>query len=149
MDSIANHPSAFRTVQLVNAPLKKSPSKVDLHKPESSVQTPKPLKRTQSKMDVTEPTPKAPASGLKRTQSKVDLTGSNVSRVPSTVRLVPPPRDVLPTTQDGNPSAKRVKRSETDDAATTRPPSRDDQPEAPKPAENQLYVRIASYLLCN
>ncbi|KAF1958412.1 hypothetical protein CC80DRAFT_30386 [Byssothecium circinans] len=154
MDSIANHPSAFRPVQLTNAPLKKSHSKVDLHKPELSAKTPNKLKRSQSKMDVTEPAPKAPASGLKRTQSKMevteqttripptplkrtqskmDLTGSSLPRSQSTVRLVPPSRDGRPTTQDGNPFAKRVKRTEVDDAATTRPLSRDGQPDANKP----------------
>ncbi|KAF2029308.1 hypothetical protein EK21DRAFT_67932 [Setomelanomma holmii] len=128
MDSIANHASAFRAdptrfKPVVGQPLKKSPSKADLEKPEASK-----LKRTQSKMDLAEPT-QAPASALKRIQSQMDLTGSSLPRSQSTVRLVPPSRDGGPMSRDGpadgNPAAKRVKRTEADDAATTRPMSRD------------------------
>lgn len=81
MDSIANHPSAFRAdpsrFKPVGQPLDKTPAKPE-------------------------------ASKSKRTQS--------------TVRLVPPTRE-----REGRPgpSAKRVKRTEADDAATTRPASRD------------------------
>lgn len=207
MDSIANHPSAFRAdptrfKPVVDQPPKKLPSTLDLSKPEPSK-----LKRTQSKMDVSEPT-QASTSGLKRTQSKMDvadcstskilptplkrtqskmdLTGTSLPRSQSTVRLVPPTRDSRPVSRDGpgdgkstlrrssyrhqkscnnswalqapcphlknlriasgrsqtafllsprqccansfipgNPAAKRVKRTEVDDAATTRPVSRD------------------------
>lgn len=129
MDSIANHPSAFRAnpgrFKPVTTFLKKSPSKIDLEKAESSANTSNKLKRTQSKMDVSEPTMRIPPTPLKRTQSKMNLTGSSLPRAQSTVRLVPPSRDGRPTTGDGNPFAKRVKRSETDDAATTRPASQD------------------------
>jgi hypothetical protein len=83
------------------------------------------LKRTQSKMDVTEPTSKTPPTPLKRTQSKMDMATSSIPRVNSTVRLVPPTRDGRPPTQEGNPFAKRIKRTENDDAATTRPTTRD------------------------
>lgn len=121
MDSIANHPSAFRADSsrfkpVVGQPLKKSPSKPDLAQPEPSK-----LKRTQSKMDLTEPTPaatgglkrtqskvdltettrKIPPASLKRTQSKMDLTGSSLPRSQSTVRLVQPTRDVRPMSRDG------------------------------------------------
>lgn len=145
MDSIANHASAFRAdpsrFKPVSA-LSKSPSKVDLQKPESSQAGSNKLKRTQSKIDVTESATKAPSLALKRTQSKIDLgeqttkipptplkrtqskmdmTGSSLPRSQSTVRLVPPSRNGRPSTQDGNPFAKRVKRTEMDDAATTRP----------------------------
>jgi hypothetical protein len=161
MNSIANHPSAFRTVQLVDKSLKKSPSKPDLHTSESSAKKSNTLKRTQSKIDLTEAAPEMPVSGLKRTQSKMnmmeptskipptplkrtqskmDLTGSNLPRSQSSVRLVPPPRDERPTTQDGNPFSKRVKRTEVDDAATTRPLSRDGQLEAKK----SLAVKAAT-----
>jgi hypothetical protein len=150
MDSVANHPSAWR--------LKKTPSKPDLPKPETNK-----LKRTQSKMDLTEsstkpaaalkptqskkelaepstkapvvqrPQPKTsaaesssriPPTPLKRTQSKADLTGSALPRSQSTVRLV--------ASQEGlnDPAPKRVKRTEVDDAATTRPASRDSNKEA-------------------
>jgi hypothetical protein len=132
MDSIANHPSAFRL-------LKKTPSKPDLPKPEANK-----LKRTQSKMDLAESSTKAPAmqrtqakpsaaepssrippTPLKRTQSKADLTGSSLPRSQSTVRLVPSSHD-----RGNDPAPKRVKRTEVDDAATTRPVSRDSNAEA-------------------
>lgn len=150
MDSVANHPSAWR--------LKKTPSKPDLPKPEtnklkrtqskmdlaeSSTKPAVTLKRTQSKMDLAEPSTKAPVvqrappktSGadpaskipptpLKRTQSKADLTGLSLPRSQSTVRLVG-------TNDNSNdPASKRVKRTEADDAATTRPVSRDADAEA-------------------
>ncbi|KAJ4361042.1 uncharacterized protein N0V89_001611 [Didymosphaeria variabile] len=139
MDSIANHPSAFRALQ-------KSSSKVDLSKAESSTKTPNTLKRTQSKMDLLESMPKAPTSALKRTQSKMDvaetttkiaptplkrtqskmdMAGSSLPRSQTTVRALPPSRDGPRPTQEDNPFAKRVKRTETDDAATARPTSRD------------------------
>lgn len=146
MDSVANHPSAWR--------LKKTPSKPDLPRPEtsklkrtqskmdlaeSSTKPPTALKRTQSKMDLAEkapavrPQPKTsaaesssriPPTPLKRTQSKADLTGSSLPRSQSTVRLI--------SAQEGSndPAPKRVKRTEVDDAATTRPASRDSNAEA-------------------
>lgn len=150
MDSVANHPSAWR--------LKKTPSKPDLPKPEtnklkrtqskmdlaeSSKKPAAALKHSQSKTDLAEPTTKAPAvqrpqpktsaaessskippTPLKRTQSKADLTGSGLPRSQSTVRLV--------ASQEGSsdPAPKRVKRTEADDAATTRPASRDSNAEA-------------------
>lgn len=143
MDSVANHPSAWR--------LKKTPSKPDLPKPEagklkrtqskmdlaeSSTKPAVALKRTQSKMDLAEPSTKVPAvqrpepaskippTPLKRTQSRADLTGSGLPRSQSTVRLV--------ASQEGSndPAPKRVKRTEVDDAATTRPASRDGNTEA-------------------
>ncbi len=144
MDSIANHASAFRAdptrfKPVVGQPLKQSPSRTDLSKPqanhqlkrkESKMEITMPstksatgLKRTQSKMDLAESSSKIPSASLKRTQSKMDLTGSSLPRSQSTVRLVPPTRDVRPTSSDGDPNqtAKRVKRTEKDDAATTRP----------------------------
>lgn len=158
MDSIANHASSFRAdptrFKPANVTLKKSPSKVDLLKPEVSQKGLNKLKRTQSKMDLAESSTKTPASGLKRTRSKMnaaepatripptplkrtqpktDVTASSLPRAQSTVRLVPPSRDGRPPTQNG-PAAKRVKRTETDDAASTRPVSRDGKPEAGTPA---------------
>ncbi|CAI6333082.1 unnamed protein product [Periconia digitata] len=155
MDSIANHPSSFRTVQLVNTPLKKSSSRADLSKPESSGTANNKLKRTQSKMnlldtvtkgagpalgritsntDTEELQPKVAFTPLKRTQSKTDLGGSSLPRFQSTVRMVPPSRDGRPLSRDNdNPFAKRVKRTENDDAATTRPASRSGRSEASKP----------------
>lgn len=151
MDSVANHPSAWR--------LKKTPSKPDLPKPEtnrlkrtqskmamaeSSTKPAAVLKRTQSnevdpaepstrapvvqrpqpKASATEPASKIPPTPLKRTQSKVDLVGSSLPRSQSTVRLV--------ASQEGSndPAPKRLKRTEVDDAATTRPASRDANIEA-------------------
>jgi hypothetical protein len=77
MDSIANHPSAFRAdptrfKPAVAQPLKKSPSKPDLAKPETSK--------------------------LKRTQSKIDLVGSSLPRSQSSARPVPHGR---PMSRDG------------------------------------------------
>ncbi|KAF3006744.1 hypothetical protein E8E13_009795 [Curvularia kusanoi] len=150
MDSVANHPSAWR--------VKKTPSKPDLPKPEpnklkrtqskldlaeSSTKPAAALKRTQSKMDLAEsstkpaaaqnPQPKTgaaeslsriPPTPLKRTQSKVDLTGSSLPRAQSTVRLVAPQQNA------NAPAPKRVKRNEGDDAATTRPAPHDNNAEA-------------------
>ncbi|PVH99749.1 hypothetical protein DM02DRAFT_564018 [Periconia macrospinosa] len=149
MDSIANHPSSFRTVNLVDTSLKKSPSKADLNKPSSSGTLTNKLKRTQSKMDLSGSSPalerkvsktdtkdatsKIASTPLKRTQSKMDLAGSSLPRSQSTVRMVPPSRDGRPATQDdNNPFAKRIRRTENDDAATARPVSRSGQAEASK-----------------
>ncbi|OAG06280.1 uncharacterized protein CC84DRAFT_1217528 [Paraphaeosphaeria sporulosa] len=149
MDSIANHPSAFRAKAL-----QASSSKPDLTKAETSAKTPNTLKRTQSKMDLLESMPKAPASALKRTQSKVDVAETTTKIAPTplkrtqskmdmsssslpraqTIRAVPPSRDGPRPTQEANPFAKRVKRTEADDAATTRPISRDG------PATNTLVA---------
>ncbi|KAH8719193.1 hypothetical protein GQ44DRAFT_389461 [Phaeosphaeriaceae sp. PMI808] len=129
MDSIANHASAFRAdptrfKPVISQPLKKSPSKPELPKPETSK-----LKRTQSKMDLEESSSRIPPTPLKRTQSKIDLAGSGLPRAQSTVRLVPPTSKGRPVSRDGpldgNPAAKRIKRTEIDDAASTRPLSRD------------------------
>ncbi|KAF2020588.1 hypothetical protein BU24DRAFT_487173 [Aaosphaeria arxii CBS 175.79] len=146
MDSIANHPSAFRAdpsrFKPVGASLKRSPSKADLDKADTTptTKTPNKLKRTQSKMDMNEPSVSQPALKLqkatpmpKRVQSKPDVTPSTTRLPQSTVRFVPPARDSRPSTRDGSaptpvqdgPTAKRVKRVETDDAASTRPISRD------------------------
>jgi hypothetical protein len=101
MDSIANHASAFRAdpsrfKPVVAPPLRKSPSKPDLVKPETSK-----LKRTQSKMELTEPSSKIPPTPLKRTQSKMDLTGSSLPRSQSTVRVIGSARDARPASRDG------------------------------------------------
>jgi hypothetical protein len=153
MDSIANHPSAFRAdptrfKPVVGQSLKKSPSKPDLANPETnklkrtqskadlaepSVSAAGGLKRTQSKMDLTASGSKIPPTPLKRTQSKMDLAGSGLPRSQSTARLAPPARDGRPPSREGeggrNPAAKRVKRTESDDAATTRPVSREKMPD--------------------
>jgi hypothetical protein len=135
---------------------KRSPSKPDLAKPETSK-----LKRTQSKMDMTEPGSSIPPTPLKRTQSKMDLTSSGLPRSQSTVRLVPPTRDERPGSRDGaagasNAVAKRVKRTEADDASTTRPVSQDSMtgraaPAAPTPARKitsqTALPRLASRLM--
>ncbi|KAF2712932.1 hypothetical protein K504DRAFT_472454 [Pleomassaria siparia CBS 279.74] len=174
MDSIANHPSAFRAdpnrfkskMDLAEsaskapaAGLKRTQSKMDLAESASKASATA-LKRTQSKMDLAAPasapaTKIIPPTPLKRTQSKMDMAPPNSSlpRASSTVRLVPPSRDGRPTTQDAS-SAKRFKRIETDDAASTRPVSRDDTVQGQKPAtprrapysQNGL-PRLASRLL--
>lgn len=130
MDSIANHPSAFRAdptrfKPVVGQSLKKSPSKPELANPEtnklkrtqSKADLAEPsssaaggLKRTQSKMDLAGSGSKIPPTPLKRTQSKMDLTGSALPRSQSTARMAPPTRDGRPASRDGdgdrNPVAK-------------------------------------------
>ncbi|KAF2656219.1 hypothetical protein K491DRAFT_628812 [Lophiostoma macrostomum CBS 122681] len=144
MDSIANHASAFRAdpnrFKLVNTPLKRSPSKPELDKQEPTCKGANKLKRTQSKMDMTEPTPKPPvsklvATPLKRTQSKMDMSqpNSGLPRAQSSVRMLPPSRDGHPQTQNDSP-AKRFKRTESDDAASTRPVFKELPIEPAKPA---------------
>jgi hypothetical protein len=101
MDSIANHPSAFRAdpsrfKPVVAQPLKKSPSKPDLAKPETSK-----LKRTQSKIDLTESNSKIPPTPLKRMHSRMDIAGSSLPRSQSTVRIVDSVRDGRPISRDG------------------------------------------------
>ncbi|KAF2001735.1 hypothetical protein P154DRAFT_432328 [Amniculicola lignicola CBS 123094] len=134
MDSIANHPSAFRA-----DPSRFKPAHPKLQRPQPQVEpqapaTPKAsLKRTQSKMDLNESPKRLAPTPLKRTQSKMDVTqpSSSLPRPQSTVRMVQP-SGTRPPTQDG-PGAKRVKRHEADDAASTRPVSRDGQTEPKKP----------------
>ncbi|KAH7392113.1 hypothetical protein DE146DRAFT_723161 [Phaeosphaeria sp. MPI-PUGE-AT-0046c] len=155
MDSIANHPSAFRAdpsrfKPVVAQPLKRSPSKPNLANPETSK-----LKRTQSKMDLGESGSSAQASALKRTQSKADLGGSSLPRYQSTVRLVSAAREGRPISRDGpvegNMAAKRVKRTEADDAATTRPVSRGNiagpAPTPRKITSQTALPRLASRLM--
>jgi hypothetical protein len=123
MDSIANHPSAFRAdpsrfKPIVGQTLKKSPSKLDLAMPETSklkrtqskidLAEPAPapatasgLKRTQSKMDLADAASKIPPTSLKRTQSKMDLTGSSLQRSHPAVRLIPAAGEGLPASRDG------------------------------------------------
>lgn len=178
MDSIANHASAFRAdpsrfKPVIAQPLRKSPSKPDLTRPEvnklkrtqsradlteSNTKASTPLKRTQSKMDMAESSSKIASTPLKRAQSKLDLTGSSLPRSQSTVRLVPSTRDGRPASSEGdrNPAAKRVKRTDKDDAATTRPISRDGKsvafkPMAPTPARKitsqTALSRVAASLM--
>lgn len=127
MDSIADHPSAWRLNAAAPAPavqkpttqaLKRSPSKAELD--ESSV--PASLKRSPSKPVLkTEPSP-----FLTRSPSKLGLLSSG--------GRVEPDRPV--------PSAKRVKRVGEDDAGTTRP---QEVETPPKPAQG--LVRSKSGLL--
>ncbi|CAI9636577.1 unnamed protein product [Alternaria burnsii] len=155
MDSIANHPSAFRAdptrfKPVVGHPLKKSPSKPDLANPEtnklkrtqskvdladSSASSASGLKHTQSKMELAASGSKIPSSPLKRTQSKMDNVGSSLPRSHSTARMAPPSRDGRPAPRDNdgdhNAAAKRIKRTESDDAATTRPASREKTTDVP------------------
>ena len=155
MDSIANHPSAFRAdptrfKPVVGHPLKKSPSKPDLANPEtnklkrtqskvdladSSASSASGLKHTQSKMELAASGSKIPSTPLKRTQSKMDNVGSSLPRSHSTARMAPPTRDGRPAPRDNdgdhNAAAKRIKRTESDDAATTRPASREKTTDVP------------------
>jgi hypothetical protein len=168
MDSIANHPSAFRAdparfKPVIGQSLKKSPSKSDLAKPEANR-----LKRTQSKIDVAESSAKpdgslkrtlsntnmtgsgsnVPPTPLKRTQSKIDLADSGLPRSEPARRMAPPTRDSRPVSREGegdrNPVAKRVKRSESDDAATTRPASHKNKSDASMPTVATPARKITS-----
>lgn len=122
MPSIANHASAFRAdprFLALQAAVKRSPSKPELQKPDEATKTPNKLKRTQSKMDLTEgqmgpPQAKPAATPLKRTNSKIEHPRSALRKPPtqSTSRAMP---------SAGPSSAKRVKRTEADDAGSTRP----------------------------
>lgn len=149
MDSIANHPSAFRAA---NSQLKSS-LKSDTPNAEASAKTPNKLKRTQSKIDVADATPKAPASSLKRTQSKTNVASTIFSQ--QNTQTAQAPRDGPSDSQEPNPFAKRVKRSEKDDAATTRPaPTTGEpgvEPSAATPARKAMaksaLPRIASRLM--
>ncbi|KAI8936703.1 hypothetical protein NX059_007095 [Plenodomus lindquistii] len=142
MDSIANHASAFRAdptrFKPVTQSLKKTPSKPELGKTDPKLKRTQSkadlgessaaggLKRTQSKMDVGESASRIPPTPLKRTQSKMDLTGSNLPRSQSSIRSgLPSSRDGRPASSEGggNAAAKRVKRTEVDDASTNRPTS--------------------------
>ena len=143
MDSIANHPSAFRADPNRSKAVGAS-SKTDLDKPESSTNASNRLKRTQSKMDVaTAPVTKTVPTPLKRTQSKKDVAeaGSSATRAQPTVKMVPP-RDGRAQSQDGNPTAKRIKRTEADDAASTRPasPAHRGYPRTPAPAARASFT---------
>ena len=168
MDSIANHPSAFRAnparfKPVVGPTLKKSPSKPDIAKPEanrlkrtqskmdlgeSSKKPESKLKRTQSKMSLADSGSKIPPTPLKRTQSKVDLTGSSLPRSQSTVRMAPPAREGRPASREGEsdrtPAPKRVKRTEADDAASTRPASHENKPDAPTPVAATPARKVTS-----
>jgi hypothetical protein len=168
MDSIANHASAFRAdptrfKPIVGQSLKTSHSKPDQAKPEanrlkrtqsktdlaeSSTKAAGGLKRTQSKADLTESSSKIPATPLKRTQSKMDLAGSSLPRSQSTARLAPPARSGRPVSREGdgdhNPAAKRIKRTESDDASTTRPASSESQPQTAAPAAATPARKITS-----
>ncbi|CAO2653202.1 Nn.00g026130.m01.CDS01 [Neocucurbitaria sp. VM-36] len=166
MDSIANHPSAFRAdpsrfKPVIGQPLKKSPSKPDLAKAQtnslkrtqskidmadSSVKTTGGLKRTQSKMDIGESARKLPPTPSQRTLSGIDPATTGLPRSQSTVRLIPSTQNGRPASREGdsNITAKRVKRTESDDAATTRPKSSEGKPVAPTPAAATPARKITS-----
>ncbi|KAF2868156.1 hypothetical protein BDV95DRAFT_610125 [Massariosphaeria phaeospora] len=135
----ANETAAVEEQNPINNSLKRSPSEADLEKEESTSKAPNSLKRTLSKLDISEAANKVPSTGLKRTQSKMDLT--ELTKIPATPLKrtqskmdLGQPSSNLPRAQstDGNPSAKRVKRTTADDAATTRPTSRDGRMDPPQ-----------------
>ncbi|PHH49566.1 hypothetical protein CFIMG_007725RA00001 [Ceratocystis fimbriata CBS 114723] len=102
MDSIENHPSAFRAAPGRFTPvkaLKRKPSKANLD-------------------DATEPTIRQ--VGIKRSPSKASLA-DEVAATPSTPSKIPGPGGL----RSGISSVKRLKQKLEDDAATTRPVSRD------------------------
>ncbi|KAF2273637.1 uncharacterized protein EI97DRAFT_435809 [Westerdykella ornata] len=141
MDSIANHPSAFRAdpnrFKPASAFLKRTQSKTELDKEMPTVKGGNKLKRTQSKMDMTEskmdpPAPKLIATPLKHAQKEPEPSKSNPPRSQSTVRLVPSSRDGGPGTSSSEAAPKRFKRKKEDDAASTRPPTQEEQAQPEK-----------------
>lgn len=129
MDSIADHPSAFRADAVRSNPAgaqdDKTPKKTSSH-PAGTVT--KSLKRTQSKAELTQP-----PTALPRATSKRDL--------------YQPPATEAP--------AKRVKRSLEDDTATSRPrsagsdapvPAPAPAPATPKPSLSLKYAHTNTHL---
>jgi hypothetical protein len=155
MDSIANHPSAWRLDQSRHKPattgLKRSPSKAELDAP-----APTSLKRSPSKAELDAPV----TTTLKRSPSKVQLnapTATVLKRMASKPQLNPTensPFVTKPASRFGYcgnrdeafpaSPAKRIKHDKTDDAATNRPVSRDGATEVATPGKaiRHLYSGI-------
>ena len=131
MDSIEGHASAWRAQDGRFAPvvheLKRSPSKNSINA--TPVSQKRGLKRSPSKANLDVPaTPTQPAQpSLKRTISKANL-GLDSTPVQKTPLGTTPRKIAQPVTRElpqPMSAAKRVKKREQDDAATSRPISRD------------------------
>jgi hypothetical protein len=143
MDSIENHPSAWRAqngrFQPVVQSLKRTPSKANLETtPTSSSKSG--LKRSPSKAELDVPTPSTPrvTQSLKRKSSRANLeeyqqspSPKKATMPPSGIPMALPPSakkpQLLPNAHERERvTSKRFKQREDDDASTNRPVSRDD-----------------------
>ncbi|QPC74270.1 hypothetical protein HYE68_005022 [Fusarium pseudograminearum] len=143
MDSIENHPSAWRAqngrFQPVVQSLKRTPSKANLETtPTSSSKSG--LKRSPSKAELDVPTPSTPrvTQSLKRKSSRANLeeyqqspSPKKATMPPSGIPMALPPStkkpQLLPNAHERERvTSKRIKQREDDDASTNRPVSRDD-----------------------
>ncbi|KAH7252427.1 hypothetical protein BKA59DRAFT_417479 [Fusarium tricinctum] len=143
MDSIENHPSAWRAqngrFQPVVQSLKRSPSKANLDTTPTNSPGKSGLTRSPSKADLDiPPTPSTPrvTQSLKRKSSRADL--EEYQQSPSPKKSTLPPSGLpmaLPASSKKTQlfpnvhqrvTSKRFKQREEDDATTNRPVSRDD-----------------------
>ncbi|WXC62084.1 hypothetical protein SNK03_007948 [Fusarium graminearum] len=143
MDSIENHPSAWRAqngrFQPVVQSLKRTPSKANLETtPTSSSKSG--LKRSPLKAELDVPTPSTPrvTQSLKRKSSRANLdeyqqspSPKKATMPPSGIPMALPPStkklQLLPNAHERERvTSKRIKQREDDDASTNRPVSRDD-----------------------
>ncbi|RGP67774.1 hypothetical protein FLONG3_8393 [Fusarium longipes] len=144
MDSIENHPSAWRAqngrFQPVIQSLKRTPSKANLETTPTSSPDKPGLKRSPSKAELDVPTPSTPrvTQSLKRKSSRANLEEYQQSPSPKKSTMPPSgiPMALPPSTKKTQSvpdiherervTSKRFKRREDDDASTNRPVSRDD-----------------------
>ncbi|KAJ4141546.1 hypothetical protein NW768_000759 [Fusarium equiseti] len=153
MDSIENHPSAWRAqngrFKPVVQSLKRTPSKANLETTPTSSPDKSGLKGSPSKAELDVPTPATPrvTQSLKRKSSRANLdeyqqspSPKKSTMPPSGIPMALPPSakkpQLFPNTQQ-RVTSKRVKQREDDDASTNRPVSRDDSSiPRPKPSGN-------------
>ncbi|KAM0241282.1 hypothetical protein ACHAPO_002087 [Fusarium lateritium] len=143
MDSIENHPSAWRAqngrFQPVVQSLKRKPSKANLETTPTSSPNKSGLKDSPSK-EPTVPTPSTPhiTQSLKRKSSRANLeeyqqspSPKKATMPPSGIPMALPPSTKKPLLAPNahereRVTSKRFKQREDDDASTNRPVSRDD-----------------------
>ncbi|EFX00454.1 hypothetical protein CMQ_7456 [Grosmannia clavigera kw1407] len=140
MDSIENHPSAFRAV-----PGRFTPVKTPTAPTTALSSAKRGLKRTQSKANLDE-TPKQAGSSV-----MAPSTGKKVQTAPAAASAANEERKVTASAQKDRafhsnmpvPSAKRVKQSVHDDASSSRPISRDGSA-LPRPTTTAPLTAFAS-----
>ncbi|KAM0436729.1 hypothetical protein ACHAPT_002440 [Fusarium lateritium] len=129
MDSIENHPSAWRAQNGRFQPvvsLKRTHSKTNLNTTPTNSPGKSGLKRSPSKAELDVPTPATPrmTQAIKRKSSRADL--DEFQRSPSPKKsAIPRQTQLYPNVQQRVPS-KRFKQHMEDDASTNRPVSRDE-----------------------
>lgn len=129
MDSIENHPSAWRAQNGRFQPvvsLKRTHSKTNLNTTPTNSPGGSGLKRSPSKAELDVPTPATPrmTQAIKRKSSRADL--DEFQRSPSPKKsAIPRQTQLYPNVQQRVPS-KRFKQRLEDDASTDRPVSRDE-----------------------